>query len=177
MRSGWLPADWPPRAVLWQTAAMPVRCKPFWPSLACSGRVVAAEAQGPPRALKPLPRALTPMAWWLPVSSESSRPSRYQRKWGWVCGNHHGVYLVTLDPWTSNRTLFPREPLCSLLPFAVSQTPLWKCSRSIVGPDSVTCALVPQWLPSPVPCSVCCALNGAGREVGGILGTLDKRRP
>lgn len=82
--SGWLPADWPPRAAPWQTAAMPARCRPFWPSSACSGQAVAMEAQGTNlRVLKPLLRALTPMASWLLDSSESSRPSRYLRKWGW----------------------------------------------------------------------------------------------
>lgn len=80
MPTGWPAADWHPRAAPWRTAAMPAKCRPFWPSSACSGQAVGAQATTP-RALTPLPRASTPTALLPPASSESSRPSRCQRKW------------------------------------------------------------------------------------------------
>lgn len=78
--TGWPAAGWPRRAAPWRTVATPARCRPSWPSSACSGRVAQARA-ATPRVPTPRPRASTPMGLWPHASSGSSRPSRCQRKW------------------------------------------------------------------------------------------------
>lgn len=129
MPAGWPAAGWPPRAAPWQTAAMPVRCKPSWPSSACSGQELGARATTR-KALMPPLRASTPTALLPHASSASSSPSRCQQKWG--DGDNHSIF--TWSPLTPGSThSLPRESQVLLLPpppvslslVPIRMLPLW----------------------------------------------------
>lgn len=112
MPTGWPAADWPPRAAPWRTAATPARCRPFWPSSACSGQAVGAQPTTPRDLMPPL-RASTPMALLPPASSGSSRPNRCQREW--VVGVTTAFTWLPLAPGAPQS--LPLESHVPLIPF------------------------------------------------------------